>query len=636
MDVKKTGSFRVNEKFLKVVSQAKGKKISDDQFESVKNLFFNLRNDKKATLDARGYKKLVTNISEMPNELYSSFIDKKTAQKLAYLTHKHGDQNEISKLLKIPQIENNISVTARDFLLDRLKGENYLNFISKAPLELREKFILSQLTRKKILTGEIAQENVLGKISETISLHAAKVSNEVKSVLQNREGLKKLDDQFGEKFLALSNLLKGQKADKFLGDLVKVKESLFDKYDTLSHSILNKGESTIDQLSSIAKDIGKLVDTGLEQVRNTAGNVVNDFVSSVKDALSVFKQTVSRGIKLANKIFDSLAKLEEQVASIVKDLGEGINNIFNTLLDTFKSIGNFSIEKIKDFFGWIIAVGAKIIRFIRSTAISNSWDSPPIDGRTIPEQVKQDLKYAKLSNVVYGRKGIPEGYRPLDANELKKLGIDPSSLSDPSTGFYAQVYYNEKNNEYVVAYRGSDDLADWKTNFTQGSGVALDKQYEQAMNLARKLDRSLKEKDPDAKLVFVGHSLGGGLAASASIVTGRKAVTFDAAGVHLEHILLYADKYNIKEEELYISKDQTYNNITAYYLSGDLLSNLQDSTIMVDAPGKRVILPPPSNYQDIDIIPDESPLNFIDDLINGLRQHKIKYLIDSMSEISGA
>ena len=52
-------------------------------------------------------------------------------------------------------------------------------------------------------------------------------------------------------------------------------------------------------------------------------------------------------------------------------------------------------------------------------------------------------------------------------------------------------------------------------------------QYNVAIDNARKLSNELK----DSELTFVGHSLGGGLAAAASMATGKAAITFNRASV---------------------------------------------------------------------------------------------------------
>ena len=63
------------------------------------------------------------------------------------------------------------------------------------------------------------------------------------------------------------------------------------------------------------------------------------------------------------------------------------------------------------------------------------------------------------------------------------------------------------------------------TDITQVFG--MNPQYMQALEVAKKLNYVLRNYD----LTFVGHSLGGGEAALAAMVTGRYAITYNPAGL---------------------------------------------------------------------------------------------------------
>ena len=91
------------------------------------------------------------------------------------------------------------------------------------------------------------------------------------------------------------------------------------------------------------------------------------------------------------------------------------------------------------------------------------------------------------------------------------------------SGFRAGIYSNDK--QYVLAFAGTNDWRDWLSNVRQATGYD-DVQYNQAVAAAK----SAKAAFGDA-LVIAGHSLGGGLAATAALATGTVAVTFNAAGV---------------------------------------------------------------------------------------------------------
>lgn len=77
----------------------------------------------------------------------------------------------------------------------------------------------------------------------------------------------------------------------------------------------------------------------------------------------------------------------------------------------------------------------------------------------------------------------------------------------------------------MVAFRGTEgSLADWWNNIRQGTGAGSS-QYSQAVDLAQQVHAAT-----GGNVVFVGHSLGGGLATAAAAATGGRAVIFNAAG----------------------------------------------------------------------------------------------------------
>ncbi len=79
--------------------------------------------------------------------------------------------------------------------------------------------------------------------------------------------------------------------------------------------------------------------------------------------------------------------------------------------------------------------------------------------------------------------------------------------------------------EYAYVFAGSNSVGDYIEDFVQVFGIAP--QFESAIHNARVLSTELGDKE----LTFVGHSLGGGEAAAASMSTGRDAITFNPSAV---------------------------------------------------------------------------------------------------------
>ena len=197
-----------------------------------------------------------------------------------------------------------------------------------------------------------------------------------------------------------------------------------------------------------------------------------------------------------------------------------------------------------------------------------------------------DKTLARIMDDLYDQGPGIDGFRPLDAEQLRGAGIDPSTLANKDSGFLARIYGNDQG-QYVLAYSGTDEGKDWLTNLRQGVGIE-DAQYNQAMALAREAKIAFGDE-----VVITGHSLGGGLAGVASITSGIPAVTFNASGVHdktLERVGIDADA----------AKEAVKDNgqIRRYAVKNEILTELQEHSIplkwaMPDAVGHKIELPDP-------------------------------------------
>ena len=131
---------------------------------------------------------------------------------------------------------------------------------------------------------------------------------------------------------------------------------------------------------------------------------------------------------------------------------------------------------------------------------------------------------ARIAHHVYGKEEVEliGGWR------VSSLLIDGVTLRDDRSGFKSAIYERTKDGvtEYVYATAGtdSDSYEDWKNNFLQVFGSS--EQYNISKENARVLSDNINQE-----LTFVGHSLGGGMAATNAYKTGRSAMTFNAAWV---------------------------------------------------------------------------------------------------------
>lgn len=227
-----------------------------------------------------------------------------------------------------------------------------------------------------------------------------------------------------------------------------------------------------------------------------------------------------------------------------------------------------------------------------------------------------DYTLALLAKDVYSPNGQgAAGFSRLSDNALLGAGIDPASLHDAASGFQAGIYSDDQ--QYVLAFAGTNDWRDWLSNVRQATGYD-DVQYNQAVAVA--VAKSAKAAFGDA-LAIAGHSLGGGLAATAALATGSVAVTFNAAGV---------SDYTLNRlgiDPAAAKRDAEAGGIRRYSEQYDMLTGTQESTSLIpDAIGHNITL---ANGDTLSGIDDWRPSKHVD---RSLTAHGIDKVISSMAE----
>jgi hypothetical protein len=209
---------------------------------------------------------------------------------------------------------------------------------------------------------------------------------------------------------------------------------------------------------------------------------------------------------------------------------------------------------------------------------------------------------------------LPGTWARMDDDAVRAAGIDPTLLHDVKTGFDAS-FYRDAQGAVVLAYAGSDEWQDWPHNFRQGLGFE-DAQYDQAIALAREAKQAFGDN-----VVLTGQSLGGGLAAAASMVNEVPAVTFNAAGVHDKTVERYGFDADVLKQEA------EQGLIRTYHVKNEILTHLQEDSIplkwaMPDAPGHKIELP------------DPDPQTFFERLVPGkMLMHRIDlHFIEAVME----
>lgn len=156
-----------------------------------------------------------------------------------------------------------------------------------------------------------------------------------------------------------------------------------------------------------------------------------------------------------------------------------------------------------------------------------------------------------------------------------------SVTEDKHSGFMAVEYESnfEQPRRKVLAFRGTytSQQADVTTDLLQGLGRDTD-QYRQAQQVAQSMFK-MNPKGFD----ITGHSLGGGEASLAGLLTGQPTYTFNAAGLHANTML----RADLDPNDL--SRQQQV--IQAYYSDHDPLSLLQDYPLIAKPSLESVLNP---------------------------------------------
>ena len=274
--------------------------------------------------------------------------------------------------------------------------------------------------------------------------------------------------------------------------------------------------------------------------------------------------------------------------------------------------------------------GAKGVGSIAKPGSGGSG-SDPYNGKPREGEAGRDADYARLAQAAYETGDpIPDGWRKVDAEELKELGIDPSEL-DTGSGMQASVYQNA-DGKYVLAFRGTEKD---RQPFLDGGndilgGAVTSFQVSDAISLSTKLAKAVGPENLD----FTGHSLGGELASVAAIATGGQAVTFNAAGVSItSETIARANCLN----NFGTQSPMDGSNVKAYSYALDPLNNTQDGlhNSGLLGPGPLDIFAPRA-YGERHTIPASEGASFSDGIEYNHNVERMYGALDAQYENPGA
>jgi len=212
-------------------------------------------------------------------------------------------------------------------------------------------------------------------------------------------------------------------------------------------------------------------------------------------------------------------------------------------------------------------------------------------------QFKPEVRSALASIGVYAHADMP--HAALQRLSQQQLGGLLGEDADPAIagmlytnldaetypGFKAVLYQDfaaKENNTLLLAFAGTDDTAgefydgkgyDWAENVWQGLGFGSF-QYQYAMQIATAVDGAMEGLIGGAFFTTTGHSLGGGLASAASVVTGAAGITFNAAGLHTNTLRQFLQD-PIELDAALQRYDHAGGLITAFHVDHDFLTQAQ-------------------------------------------------------------
>lgn len=164
----------------------------------------------------------------------------------------------------------------------------------------------------------------------------------------------------------------------------------------------------------------------------------------------------------------------------------------------------------------------------------------------------------------------------------RDFNIQKNHNAQTGIGMQSMIFERSTNSgiEYAYVYAGTNSWEDVVEDVTQI--VGLTSQYSKAIENAKKLDELVGKEE----LTFVGHSLGGGEAAAASMATGRSAITFNPAALSPVTRLFNGISHN-GDIVNYISSTPS---VLGMNITVDFITRIQNC-IGLYAPGKNIQIP---------------------------------------------
>ena len=340
------------------------------------------------------------------------------------------------------------------------------------------------------------------------------------------------------------------------------------------------------------------VGADVEQLR-TLAQLFGDKATSLEDVVSSINGQLHSAGWVGEDADTFKADWDSNLTALVR-------NVVDSLRERNTSLNQQADEQEKASAVNGAAGGAKAVGGAAKAANGGSG-SDPYNGKPREGEEGRDADYARLAQAAYEEGDpIPDGWRKVDAEELKKLGIDPSEL-DTANGMQATIYQNA-DGKYVLAFRGTEPSRQPALDIANdiAGGTITSPQVLEAINVSTKLAKAVGRENVD----FTGHSLGGELASAGALATGGKAVTFNAAGLSATSEAL-ARGNCLNNFGFNAQAPMDGSNVKAYCYAYDPLNGAQDMAHDSGLLGKMDLIAPRA-YGERHIIPASEGANPLD------------------------
>lgn len=335
--------------------------------------------------------------------------------------------------------------------------------------------------------------------------------------------------------------------------------------------------------------ISHLID-GFHGLLDAIGGAARSVVRALQQLEEQFLATVRAVQRRVRDALEDLWSLGRRVASALGDLVVSIARVVGPAALAFLEgamRGLFAlwgglmtvVGFIADLLQALLGLGLVLSRLADPFSLFRLGQRRMADADTADDlaavRFYTDLEYGRhvqelagLADDSYHYSGAPDGWTRVE------------SIAGPE-GFYA-VVYRDPSGATVLSFRGSQapgsdfDSDDWAQD-AMNAGDLPTAQGAWAVRTALEYQRDYGGRGATE---ITGHSLGGSLAATASIATGIPATTFNAAGVGAGNHTLA----NLAGHGAHDSEEQ----ITNYHTPADILTQLQEHAPVYAAAGSQV------------------------------------------------